>query len=209
MTDYFSALRSELVAAGARSTVRTRRQRRNRLVLATTVSLSVPAAGVAVAAGWTPFTTSDGITKTAPPAVVASGAFDDTGGWTLARTSTTDGECVEISFADPTLPHGAGGCGPRLSYQHGVIAGSTLEQHAVVFGAAPSSTARVRLVERDGRSEFVDPTQTADGRAYFVLESADPDLTGACLVAEAADRATLHAWPVHGEDTAACQSGRS
>ena len=181
MTDYFERLQGELRSAavrqdaGQRSDSRerpARRMRRSRglLALAVAVIVAVPAAAAVVV--FEPQRERDGLTRTAPKALLASGEDPEFGKWHAFASNSTVGSCFGLRLIDPpgfepgSTSEGCGATRPTAR-----IGGGDGPRRTALFGFVPKAARRVRI-QANGHPGRTFPTHpTTDPRGAFFFAS--------------------------------------
>jgi len=190
MTDYFSALESELFEAAERqrddartasgAAGQSKRHLRPRVIglaLGLTLLAGVPAA--AVTGVFRPHREPDGLVRLTERRVVADGSLRDGRRWQLLASQSGYGFCFGIRLPNPGPP-GLGdlgasvseGCGGKTPGELTVAtsSGGTFAKNAVAFGLAPDAATHVR-VEAQGVTATVatvDDNIGLPGRLYVI-----------------------------------------
>jgi hypothetical protein len=196
MSDYFDRLERELRRAAVRqetgepanSPARPARlARRSRPVLAVAAALIIAVPAAAAVVVFQPQREPDGLVRTAPKGLLASGEDSEFGKWEAFASASTSGPCFGIRLIDPPgmQPGGTSeGCGTTNAPAR--IGGGDGPPRTALYGFAPKTAARVRI-EADGQVGREVPTHPTDdprGTFFFASLPANPDeLPGLRVVA--------------------------
>jgi hypothetical protein len=183
MTDYFTRLERELVAAVQRTSAtaaparraRTRRRRRVVVTLAAALALIGVPAGAAVTGVFTPKREGDGLVRLSERKVIATGTISR-GRWTLLTSRSDVGFCLgmrlppELPGMSSTVGEGCGGAEPG-TLTVASSSGGSARNRAVVWGMTPDDAARV-AVRTDGAepvtANTIEDQAGLAGRFYVV-----------------------------------------
>lgn len=192
MTDFFDRLEDELRSAAARqdgapaSPGRFSRRARISLVAVASLAIAVPASA-AVIEVFRPERESDGLIRTAPREVIATGESAEFGSWQAFRSDSTSGRCFGLRLIDPPGPERGSvseGCGTADAPAR--IGGGDGPPRTALFGFVPAAADAVRL-ETDAGQVAEAPTErtvTEGQRFFFVSVPKNPDaLPGLRVVA--------------------------
>ena len=181
MSAYFDRVEEELRSAAARQDAGRNRRIRRRpgrhaaLAVVAAISLAVPAGAAVIA--FRPNRESDGLIRTAPRTIIATGQDPEFGAWEAFVSSSSSGPCFGIRLIDPPGPSAGStseGCG--TSDQPARIGGGDGPRRTALFGFVPAGATHVRIQAKGhlGR-EF--PTYAVAGRSarfYFASLPANP-----------------------------------
>lgn len=201
MTDYFDQLQEQLRAAAMREDARAQadgaarparrfaRRSRPLLALAAALVVAVPAGAAVVV--FQPLREPDGLVRTAPKQLLASGEDPHFGKWQAFASNSTVGPCFGIRLIDPPGMQPAStseGCG--TTNKPARIGGGDGPARTALYGFARAAAERVRI-EADGQTAREFPTHpTSDPRGTFFFASLPQNpnkLAGLRIVALDAD----------------------
>ena len=201
MTDYFDRLQEQLQAAAVREDARaqatspTRPARRfigrsrPLLALAAALIVAVPAGAAVVV--FQPEREPDGLVRTAPKQLLASGEDAQFGRWEAFASDSTAGPCFGMRLIDPPgIQPGSTSEGCGTTNRPARIGGGDGPPRTALYGFAPTAATRVRI-DADGQTarEFpAHPTTDPRGTFFFASLPQNPNkLPGLRIVALDAD----------------------
>lgn len=183
MSDFFDRLEGELRASITRQqqgATRERRwwaRRRGALAAVGVAALVAVPASTAVVDVFEPEREPDGLVRTAPPALIATGVDPEFGKWEAFVSKSTVGDCLGLRLIDPPgIAPGSTSEGCGITDKPAQVGGGDGPPRTALFGFASPNASQVRILA-DNHPGRVFPThRSAERREAFFFASlpADP-----------------------------------